>query len=54
MDKAVARYEEMARYNNTELKVKVGQMREQAEQLKNQIMLYTEEVDDVQGEFDDI
>ena len=54
IDKEIARYEAMARYNNSELKVKVGEMREQAEDLKKEILLNTEEVDNVQGEFDDI
>ena len=54
IDKEIARYEAMARYNNSELKVKVREMREQAEDLKKEILLNTEEVDNVQGEFDDI
>ena len=54
IDKEIARYEAMARYNNSELKVKVGEMREQAEDIKKEILLNTEEVDSVQGEFDDI
>ena len=47
IDKEIARYEEMARYNNSELKVKVKEMRVQAEDLKKEILLNTEEVDDV-------
>lgn len=40
--------------NNSELKKKVVDMGEEAEDLKRQIMLNNEEVDEVQGEFDEI
>jgi 4-hydroxy-3-methylbut-2-enyl diphosphate reductase IspH len=44
----------MAHMNNSELKKKVVDMGEEAEDLKRQIMLNNEEVDEVQGEFDEI
>lgn len=44
----------MANMNNSELKKKVVDMGEEAEDLKRQIMLNNEEVDEVQGEFDEI
>lgn len=40
--------------NNSELKKKVVDMGEEAEDLKRQILLNTEEVDEVQSEFDEI
>jgi len=40
--------------NNSELKKKVVDMGEESEDLKRQIMLNNEEVDEVQGEFDEI
>ena len=40
--------------NNTELRERVKDMHEEAEALKKQILLNEEEVDDVQGEFDEI
>ena len=44
----------MANMNNSELKKKVVDMGEESEDLKRQIMLNNEEVDEVQGEFDEI
>lgn len=44
----------MAHMNNTELKKKVIDMGDEAENLKKQILLNTEEVNDVQEEFDEI
>lgn len=54
IDKDIGRYEQMANMNNSELKKKVVCMGEEAEDLKQQIVLNTEEVTEVQDEFDEI
>jgi len=47
IDKDIGHYEKMANMNNSELKKKVIDMGEEAEDLKKQILLNTEEVDEV-------
>jgi hypothetical protein len=54
IDKDIARYEQLANMNNHELQRKVVSMGEETEDLKKQIVLSTDEVNDVQEEFDEI
>jgi len=54
IDKDIARYEAMANMNNTELQKRVVEMAGESEDLKKTIMNNTEEVNDVQEEFDEI
>lgn len=54
IDKDIKSYEALANMNNSELHKKVEQMSEEAESLKKDILLNTEEVNEVQDEFDSI
>ena len=54
IDKDIKQYEALANMNNSELHEKVKLMSEEAESLKKDILLNTEEVNEVQEEFDEI
>lgn len=54
IDKEISHYEALANMNNNELSNKVDNMTEEAESLRKDILLSTEEVNDVQEEFDEI
>lgn len=51
MDEHIARYEEMSKLNNSQVKNKIREMEEESEMLRQKILEGNQEVEQVQEEF---